>query len=295
MTDSEHNKDNTFIILGNGPSLKDVNMEWIKENSDKFTVIGINRSYLAYPDHDMMFVQDVEPILELFDAGKTDEEIKAMSIVTTDYFDKRIRVMSRRRSYSKKEMGRLRELRKKGIIKTGGPRLYKTLGVWSVDQAIARVCYQFKAETANKPKPVYMYLLGFDLKHIPDQNHFYDKEVKKKCRWPNEGSNPRQIRRQLRYWQRVRKVFTRHNIKVSVIGENSELFKFYSSYKKIEQIFNSDPNPIGEKTNDKISLTRANSPKRVAPKVSLNHKKSYTKKILNIRARRRLREKNNEE
>ena len=285
MDNLEHNKDNTFVILGNGPSLKDVDMSWIKENSDKFTVVGINRSYLVYPDHDFMFIQDVEPVLELFDAGKTDEEIRAMSITTTDYFDKRTSIMTRRRSCTRKEIERLRHLRKEGILKTGGARLYRTLGPWSVDQAISRLGHEFKRQPGNKDKPLYIFLVGFDLRHTPKQNHFYGAEVKKKCRWPHEGSNPRQIRRQLRYWQRVRRIFNRHKIRVNVIGKNSQLIKFYPSYEKIEQIFSKIPNPVGESSSKQVALTPATAPANRKP-----GPRNYSKKILNIRAQRRMRE-----
>ena len=179
MANPEHNKDNTFVILGNGPSLKDVDMSWIKENSDKFTVVGINRSYLVYPDHDFMFVQDVEPVLELFDAGKTDEEIRAMSITTTDYFDKRTSIMTRRRSCTRKEIERLRHLRKEGIIKTGGARLYRTLGPWSVDQAISRLGHEFKRQPGNKDKPLYVFLVGFDLGILPNKIIFTALKLKR--------------------------------------------------------------------------------------------------------------------
>ena len=70
-----------------------------------------------------------------------------------------------------------------------------------------------------------------------------------------------------------------------MIGKNSQLIKFYPSYEKIEQIFSKTPNPVGESSSEQVALTPATAPAKRNP-----GPRNYSKKILNIRAQRRMRE-----
>ena len=283
-----------FLILGNAPSLKLVDFELVRKCQPALTVVGINRSYLAYPDHDLMYVQDVEPIVELFGKGLSDEELAAMNIKSSGYFDKRIRIMSRRRSYTADEISRLQKLRKNGIVGNCGPRLYPGRGPWSIDMAIATTAYrarkEFPGETIN------YYIAGVDLRHRKGQNHFYSKDpaVKKTLRWPNEGSNKRQLSRQLsRCWRHNKdRGFKSHNLNVVTCDSNSLLRKYYSYVElsdvlkeligeKPEKAIVEPPDPAMETEHEERPSTQKST------QGSARRHRRYTRHIQNARSQRK--------
>jgi len=270
-----------FLILGNGPSLRDVDFEMVERNSSKLNIIGINRSYLAYPKHNFMVVQDVEPVVELFDKGYSDAAIAKMNICTSTYFDKRIDVMSKRDSYKPEEIERLRRLRTEDVIKSLGPRAYGPTEPGSLELAMSTSIHKLRSQQFNGT--IRFYLVGVDMKHYPGDNHFYGDKVKETCRWPNEGSMPRQVSRSLNSFKHLirKKVFEKKNVEVITCDEKSALRKFIP-YQSLKSVIDEDfaaKNVHSPPPDPNIRITQASSPRA----------STYIRKITNLRAQRRKR------
>lgn len=267
------------LVLGNGPSLRDVDFDMVERNASELIVIGINRSHLVYPNHDYMVIQDVEPVVELFDKGLEDEDLAKMKIRTSNYFDRRMKVMSGRSDYSRAEIDRLGRLRREGVVKNLGPRSFRPFNIGSLELAIS-TCIHEQRSLRRFGGTIRFCLAGVDMKHYPDDNHFYDDDVKKTLRWPREGSNPRQLRRGFRAMKSMVStgVLKRRGVEVVVCDENSALVKLFPYVSLKSFLDESDISKIACDPDPEVGVTRTRSP-------------AGRRVVLNPRARRRVQRK----
>tara|TARA_B100000579_G_scaffold437980_1_gene470489 strand:- start:7110 stop:7817 length:708 start_codon:yes stop_codon:yes gene_type:complete len=211
-----------FLILGNDPSLGLVNWNLVRDSS--LFVVGINRSYMLYPDHDMLFIQDPLPILELLDSGYCPEELMSMNIHTTAYFKKRMLTEKNKSKMSKEDYTALVDLLRDGVVKiVPSSFTIKSHSPFSIPNAIS-YCFDFFKERITEAGKVTFYLCGCGLKHRQDNNHFWQNS--EDVRFPQSspgGSSVRQLNRQLLVMNNLRSIYLAHDVNVVSCNVDSRL------------------------------------------------------------------------
>ena len=200
-----------FLFLGNDPHLNTVNWDLV-ENST-LTVVGINRSYLLYPKQDILFMQDPKTFLELLDNIESNDTIKSYNVCTTRYFKRRL--MKERGQRGKKAVLSPEDYSK--VIEALAGELITVResntkiphhAPFSMINAMT-YCFDFYANEIKKSGECVFYLYGCQLKHRPDNNHFW-KSDGVTIRYPKNspgGSNRLQLVRQLHVFKRIKPIF----------------------------------------------------------------------------------------
>jgi hypothetical protein len=219
-----------FLFLGNDASLKLVNWDLVRNSS--LYVVGINRSYLVYPDHDLLFAQDPKPILELLDQGYTHSQIRDLNVHTTHYFRTRM-VKERNKKFGvnkikKKEYEVLLSFLREGIIKTvrvgGGlnPR-----SPFSILNAMG-YCYELHKDRIKEAEGCTYYLYGCGLKHRADNNHFWqNSDAVRFPKGSDGGSSTKQLNKQAIAMNNLKPILLAHKIKIVSCNESSRVNRIF--------------------------------------------------------------------
>ena len=214
-----------FLFLGNDTALSLINWDLVRSSS--LFVVGINRSHMLYKDHDILFIQDPKPILELLDQGATDEYLKQLNIHTTRYFRRRMTIEKTKGGHtriSKQEYQTLLDLLQRKVIKTVetvGPIKHHT--PYSILAAMS-YCYNLFEEAIKEAGGCTYYLYGCSLKHVENNNHFWQNSDV--VRFPDNssgGSSKKQLARQVVAMNNLKPILLAHKVRIVSCNEFSRL------------------------------------------------------------------------
>jgi hypothetical protein len=215
-----------FLILGNDNSLEPLDVERIEQS--KLVVLGINRSYLIYPNSEHLFIQDPDIVIEMFRMQYSDDMISEFNIISTPYFFKRVEIMqSNRKKHKlrKSDAARLYRMAAEGIISTTKKGTKTTKSIPSSIQIFSNTFYPRIDCT--------FYLLACGLNHNPKKNHFWSGSSKAY----NPGktvSNMRQLNAQFIEFLYLRKSLP-DRVKIISCTANSRLNKMFP-YVPLEKV-----------------------------------------------------------
>ena len=209
-----------FLVLGNGPSLNLV--DWDRVDNSTLRVVGINRSYLEYKNHETLHIQDPVVVLELFDAGYSDDEIACLNIQTTNYFVKRMGIERRRNKLSTFEFDRLRSMIRENILFINNDGAFPVRSPFSAIHAMNTIVR--KIRKSDPGLNINFYLIGSELKFSKSNNHFWQQSLITQTRMKGTGgSNKRQLYRQYISFRRLRAYQRAHKFNVISCTPNSRL------------------------------------------------------------------------
>ena len=219
------------LILGNGPSL--VTIDWDLLANTRLNVIGINRSYLEYPAHDYLFVQDPIIVLELLDGGYSDDDIRDMNIHTTNYFSRRMQIDKRKKRMTDTEFKLLANYLRNRVIHTIRKQAFPAHSPFTVPHVIS---YFVHNDIRQNDKDIVFYLSGLELTHSSSDNHFWQNKYEELSRLTGTGgSNKRQLLRQYSVFRRLKLKQQQHRFRLVSVTPKSKLNKLYP-YKPTTEI-----------------------------------------------------------
>lgn len=232
-----------YIILGNGPSLSCVN--WDSLRNTTLNIAGINRSYFAYNEHDVLFLQDPVVVQELFDAGWADEDIQNFNIITTSYFSRRLQRDRQKNKVTSAEFSRIANLISTNKIKVVRKSSWAAFSPFTVINLLGYLTHidnrHFKTPGGKGKQyqdavKIKFYLAGFDLKHDADNNHFWQDIHEDASRLSGSGgSNRRQLTRQFNHMKRVKARMEYFNFELISVTPKSKINKLIP-YVPIQQV-----------------------------------------------------------
>lgn len=219
-----------FLVLGNDSHLKSVNWDLVKTST--LTVIGINRSYLLYTDHDLLFLQDPKTALEIIDTYGFDN-LKALKLVTTPYFKKRLEKDRNKQNITKQEYSLLLHFLSEQLIDVVSSTSHiKHFSPFSLINAIAS-CFSIYQKEIKESGECVFYLYGCALRYLDnDNNHFWKAGPDNNIRYPENspgGSSNIQLKKQLNVLKNLKHVFLAHDIEVVSCNRESPLNQIYAS------------------------------------------------------------------
>ena len=223
---------NSRLILANGPTLRTINLAALRNSN--ISVIGINRSYMLYPDSDYLYLQDPVVVLEMFDLGYTDGRIKALNIITSKYFLGRLNIELHRNKVTRAEIDRIRDLIKNGVIEVDSNKAFGLSSPYTLPMAINNNLS--RTRDAGCESEIKFYLAGCDLVNNPTNNHFWQHTHHAQTRQkPSGGSNKRQLFVQFIVMRRLRHYRSKCGFKVISCSETSKLNVMYP-YEPLSQV-----------------------------------------------------------
>lgn len=219
-----------FLVLGNDSHLKEVNWDLVKKST--LTVIGINRSYLLYADHDLLFLQDPKTALEIIDTYGLDN-VKTLNLVTTPYFKKRLAKDLNKKNITKQEYSLLLHFLRDNLIDVvSSTSRIKHFSPFSLINAMAS-CLNIYGKEIKESGECVFYLYGCSLRYLNnDNNHFWKVGPENNIRYPENspgGSSSVQLKKQLNVLKNLKHVFLAHDIEVVSCNRESPLNQIYAS------------------------------------------------------------------
>jgi hypothetical protein len=218
-----------FLFLGNDAHLRNVNWDLVEKST--LTIVGINRSYLLYDKHDILFLQDPKTALEILEAH-TLEEIAELSLLTTPYFKKRLLKDRNKGTISKEEYTQLLELLRHGFLKIHiTSRRINHFSPFSLINALAS-CFDLYREHIAESGECVFYLAGCSLKYIDNENnHFWRSKADNNIKYPTNspgGSSAKQLKKQIHVLKNLKPLFLAHGIEVVSCNTESPLNQLYA-------------------------------------------------------------------
>lgn len=211
------------------------NIDWDALSETRLKVIGVNRSYMEYPSHDYLFVQDPIIVAELLDAGYSDQDIEDLNIHTTSYFARRMQIDKRKGRMNTKDFDLIRNFMKQEKIRVIRKHAFQAHAPFTIPHAIS---YFSHADNRVSRGVQTFYMAGLELTHKKNENHFWQNKYEDLSRLSGTGgSNKRQLLRQYSVFRRLKSYQKRHKYKIVSVTPKSKLNRLYS-YETVTEVLN---------------------------------------------------------
>jgi hypothetical protein len=230
-----------YLVIGNGPSISCI--DWSQAVDTTLCTIGINRSYMEYPDQDILFFQDPIIIQELLDAGYSNSDLKALKLHTTNYFNKRLLRDRIKGDATGKEFDSIASLVRDGTINIVRQFAFYTYAPFTIPNAISyfshldnRKIKKGRTKKYTNANKLTFYLCGCDLKFDSQKNHFWQNKYESLSRLSGAGgSSSKQLRKQYQAFQRLNLRTKFLNIEIISTTPESKLNTLFK-YESIQSV-----------------------------------------------------------